>query len=108
MRKWLKDVYVKLPKAPQIKRIRPQVEIRVKDVPVTYGVDDHFTIRMYRPIEETASRKLRPALIMLHGGGWIHGYPEIDEGICLTPQSYLVLSNDEKIYRNFLHQSYEL
>jgi acetyl esterase/lipase len=108
MRKWLEDVYVKLPKAPQIKRIRPQVEISVKDVPVTYGVDDHFTIRVYEPIEEAASRKLQPALIMLHGGGWIHGYPEIDEGIYSTLQSYRVVSNEGKIYRNSLHRSCEL
>ncbi|KAH8802765.1 alpha/beta hydrolase domain-containing protein [Xylogone sp. PMI_703] len=82
MRQWLKDVYVTLPKAPQVKRTRPPVPINTRDIPITYGADNHFRIRIYDPSEDGASREeLRPALIMIHGGGWIHGYPEVDEDL---------------------------
>lgn len=87
---------MKLPNAPQVKRIRPQVEILVKDVPVTYGADDHFLIRVYEPIEEVKSRKPRPALIVLHGGGWIHGHPEVDEGTCSTLPREMIVSNEKR------------
>ena len=82
MRQWLDDVYMALPKAPQIKRTRAEVPVHVRTVSVAYGVDDHFSIRVYDPVDdEAAAGNLRPALIMLHGGGWIHGYPEVDEGM---------------------------
>jgi acetyl esterase/lipase len=82
MRKWLEDVYMPLPKAPRIKRIRSQVAIQITNIPITYNRDNHFSIRIYDPIDKEASReRLRPAVIMLHGGGWIHGHPEVDEGM---------------------------
>lgn len=83
MREWLKQYYMPLPKAPQIKRTRTIVPINIKTVPVTYG-ENTFSVRVYDPIDkEITLEHLRPALVMLHGGGWIHGYPEIDEGTVL-------------------------
>ncbi len=81
MRQWLKDEFMGIPKAPQIKPTRTPVPILVKDVPITYDGDNHFSIRVYDPANEGKSAlRLRPALIMYHGGGWIHGFPAVDEG----------------------------
>lgn len=81
MRQWLKDVYMKLPMLPQIKRTRTPVPIQIKNVSVVYSGENHFSIRIYDPShEENFVLCRRPALIMYHGGGWMHGSPEGDEG----------------------------
>ena len=110
MRQWLKDEYMPLQKAPRIKRSRTPVSIDIKNVPIIYGEDNHFSIRVYDPVnKESPSDRLRPALIMLHGGGWVHGYPEVDEGIYSPADPYheeysLICA---KIYHSSLHPSCE-
>lgn len=63
-------------------RRRPLAEIDIKNVFINYGTDDNFRVRVYVPLVEDAQSHIsgKPALIMYHGGGWIHGYPEVDEG----------------------------
>lgn len=79
MRKWLVDEYIKWPKTPPATaRVRKPVEIQAKTVKIIYGDDNHFAVRVYNP--STQGSCLRPALLMLHGGGWIHGFPEVEEG----------------------------
>jgi acetyl esterase/lipase len=87
MRKWLVDVYMKVPKEPEARRVRTRTSVAIKDVPITYASDNNFSIRVYDPTPDAGKEgSLRPALLMIHGGGWIHGFPEIDEGI-ISPQN---------------------
>ena len=83
-RKWLVDEYMTWPKTvPEIARLRQPVEVQAETIEVTYGNDNCYAVRVYTPV--TSSMYLRPALLMFHGGGFIHGFPEVDEGTnCLT------------------------
>ena len=81
MRKWLAEVYLKLRAEPQTTRVRSRTPVAVKDVPITYGFENHFAIRIYDPTPDTGKEGcLRPALLMFHGGGWVHGFPAVDDG----------------------------
>ncbi|KFG81837.1 alpha/beta hydrolase domain-containing protein [Metarhizium anisopliae] len=82
-RKWVDEVIMKFPRGPPADcHRRPLAKIAIKNVSITYGSDDAtFRVRVYVPAaEDMQSVPSRPALIMYHGGGWIHGYPEVDEG----------------------------
>ena len=63
----------------KIQRRRPEVPVDIQDlqIPCTDGSGDHFGIRVYQPRLET--EQLRPAILMFHGGGWIHGDPRGDD-----------------------------
>ncbi|KAG8419895.1 hypothetical protein J3458_004723 [Metarhizium acridum] len=51
---------------------------------MTYGSDATFRVRVYVPaVEDKQSVPSRPALIMYHGEGWIHRYPEVDEDLAI-------------------------
>ncbi|KAH6668432.1 alpha/beta hydrolase domain-containing protein [Halenospora varia] len=80
MRQWLADVYTKFPSEPQAKRVRTQVGVKITNVPITYGAENHFSIRVYDPSSEVHKGQ-RAALLMFHGGVWIHGVPQMDEVI---------------------------
>jgi hypothetical protein len=81
MRKWLAEVYLRLRAEPQTTRVRTRTPVAVKNVPITYGSDNNFSVRIYDPTPDTGKESsLRPALLMFHGGGWVHGFPEVDEG----------------------------
>src|SRR6266700_234 len=81
MRKWLRDVYMTLPKEPQTKRVRTTASVAVKNVPISYGSDDAFSIRIYDPKPDAGKETdLRPPLLTFHGGGWVPGFPEGDDG----------------------------
>lgn len=85
-REWVKDVVMKFARGPPAYcRRRPLAEVAIKDVSITYGNDDTFRVRVYVPAVEEANNAPRPALVMYHGGGWIHGYPEVDEGNSIAP-----------------------
>lgn len=86
MRKWLEEAYINFPTDPQTTRVRPKVPIAIKNVPISYGTDNHFSVRIYDPAPDHDEEKtLRPALIMIHGGGWIHGHPEGEDGMPTLP-----------------------
>lgn len=77
-RKWVDEVVMNFPRGPPAEcRRRPLADVSIKDCLVKYGVDGEFRVRVYDPV---TAASIRPALIMYHGGGWIHGYPEVDEG----------------------------
>jgi acetyl esterase/lipase len=81
MRKWINEQYIPLPKAPINERIRPQALVTSKDISISYGKDNTFSVRVYTPTyQNTRKETLRPALMMIHGGGFIHGSPEVDDG----------------------------
>lgn len=83
MREWVNSVMVKGPLAKHradlgIKLRRPPQEVgkNIITVNATDG-DGEYGIWVYEP---TAAGARRPAILMLHGGGWIHGNPAGDEG----------------------------
>ncbi|KAJ4862654.1 alpha/beta hydrolase fold domain-containing protein [Trichoderma breve] len=79
MRKWLTEEYITWPKTPPVEaRSRAISKIHIQTVPVTYEDGNQFAVRVYDP--EIKDSSPRPALIMYHGGGWVHGFPEVDEG----------------------------
>ncbi|KIX95660.1 uncharacterized protein Z520_08780 [Fonsecaea multimorphosa CBS 102226] len=89
MRSWIDNVFLKGPLAEHrarcdIQRRRPEAKVDISEVSVlcSDGSEDTFVIRVYDPeLEEKTSKQLRPAILMLHGGGWIHGKPCGDETI---------------------------
>lgn len=95
MRKWLTEEYITWPKTiPVEARSREICKIHIQNVPVTYEDGNQFAVRVYDP--EIKDSSPRPALIMYHGGGWVHGFPEVDEG--LTHQIPLDLGRIPNIY----------
>ena len=83
MRKWINDVFLEgdLPKhrakfsfpyQHPVQKVKK--EIITIDAP---GGDDHFDLWIYET--ETRTSSSRPAILMFHGGGWIHGNPGGDE-----------------------------
>jgi acetyl esterase/lipase len=89
MRKWLAEEYMTLPRTPPTEaRSRSTANIHTETIPTSYGDGNQFSVRVYNPTADDDG--LRPALIMYHGGGWIHGFPEVDEGNLLTvEENYL-------------------
>ncbi|CAH0020336.1 unnamed protein product [Clonostachys rhizophaga] len=84
MREWVNNVMVKGPLAEyraklDIKLRRPPQEVgkNIITVNATDG-DGEYGIWVYEP---TAAGARRPAILMLHGGGWIHGNPAGDEAL---------------------------
>jgi acetyl esterase/lipase len=68
-----------------MKPIRSPVPIHIKDVPIMYGENNHFKIRIYDPVDGSeSSQGVRPALLTVHGGGWTQGSAESDDGIYLN------------------------
>ncbi|KAL1894190.1 hypothetical protein Sste5346_005976 [Sporothrix stenoceras] len=81
-RKWLEDQYGPMPKTPQAKRVRPEIELAVEDVPIVYGEDKAtFNIRVYTPQIKDASSGPVPAILAYHGGGWIHGHSSLEDDV---------------------------
>jgi acetyl esterase/lipase len=78
MRKWLVEEYMTWPRAPVAEaRSRVILNVQSETIPITYGEGGQFAVQVHVPKTEAG---LRPALIMYHGGGWIHGFPNVDEG----------------------------
>ncbi|KAG9500647.1 hypothetical protein J7337_009129 [Fusarium musae] len=79
-RQWLDNVVMNLPRGPPATAFRQPIEqLKIENVIVTYGGDQSYRVRIYSPI--SPSQGGRPALILYHGGGFIHGYPEVDEDL---------------------------
>lgn len=78
MRKWQNEFASKLESAPLTKRHRPEADISISEVAVEYGAGESFSLRIYSPSE--ASKPPRPVLIMLHGGSWVMGLSDSDNG----------------------------
>ncbi|KAL7929991.1 alpha/beta-hydrolase [Trichoderma chlorosporum] len=94
MRKWLAEEYITWPRAPPTQsRSRAISHIHIETLPVIYENGHQFTVRVYSPTTENS--KLRPALIMYHGGGWVHGFPEVDEEVAefFASELYAVVIN---------------
>ncbi|KAK5545084.1 hypothetical protein LTR46_004808 [Exophiala xenobiotica] len=88
MRRWVQElftseVYAKEKARFKVRRRRPVAEVgrSIVSVPCSDGSDECFNLWIYEPQNEEASPrpKSRPAILMLHGGGWIHGTPIGDE-----------------------------
>jgi acetyl esterase/lipase len=88
MRRWVQelftsDAYAKEKARFKVRRRRPVAEVgrSIVSVPCSDGGDECFNLWIYEPQNEEASPrpKSRPAILMLHGGGWIHGTPIGDE-----------------------------
>lgn len=66
-----------------IRRRRPARKISktIVSVKCSDESEDHFDLWVHEPHAEKPDLNLsaRPALLMLHGGGWIHGDPTGDE-----------------------------
>ncbi|OCT52711.1 alpha/beta hydrolase domain-containing protein [Cladophialophora carrionii] len=88
MRKWIDSTLLHGPLAEarlqcDLKCRQPPVPIDIRNISVSCsdGSGHKFGIRMYVPRiarnEEEAQGM--PTILMLHGGGWIHGKPEGDE-----------------------------
>ncbi|KAH0844850.1 hypothetical protein FOPE_09588 [Fonsecaea pedrosoi] len=84
MRTWIDNVLLKGPLAEhrakcKFQRRRPEAKVDISDVSVqcSDGSQNKFIIRVYEPElgNNAPKQKLRPAIFMLHGGGWIHGNP---------------------------------
>lgn len=110
MRKWLDDTYINLPKEPktQAHRTRSPVTIEITDVLVPSDDEKHFSIRVYDPIPQSkleSAEELRPAVILYHGGGWIHGFPKGDDGNYSQFYSIIRVLTTVQISRSFLRLS---
>ncbi|KIW99742.1 uncharacterized protein Z518_11155 [Rhinocladiella mackenziei CBS 650.93] len=90
MRRWIDEVFLRGPLAEyrariNIKRRRPITKVDVQDVSVLCSGTsrESFGIRVYNPrlVERESKIHSRPAVLMFHGGGWIHGNPLGDENI---------------------------
>ncbi|KIX04739.1 uncharacterized protein Z518_05609 [Rhinocladiella mackenziei CBS 650.93] len=88
MRHWISTDYTAIPKTSFLHRhIRERVPIEQQDVKVCYGETFDFTMRIYTPLRGRCQP--RPAVIMYHGGGWIHGDATSDEDFALLFASEL-------------------
>ncbi|KIW68745.1 hypothetical protein PV04_04668 [Phialophora macrospora] len=92
MRRWIDSTLLHGPLAEcrlqcDIKRRQPPVLIDTRNisVPCSDGSGHKFAIRTYVPRVESnkSGAKGMPAILMLHGGGWIHGKPEGDEAFSI-------------------------
>ncbi|KAK5233018.1 hypothetical protein LTR47_005882 [Exophiala xenobiotica] len=88
MRRWVQELftseaYAKEKARFKVRRRRPVAEVgrTIVSVPCSDGSDECFNLWIYEPHNEEASPRpeSRPAILMLHGGGWIHGTPIGDE-----------------------------
>ncbi|KAF7558988.1 hypothetical protein G7046_g5165 [Stylonectria norvegica] len=86
MRKWIKEVFLggaltEFREKCDMKLRRPKQEVK-KDV-VTIKTSDgagSFDLWIYSLAAGGTEGKPKPAILMFHGGGWIHGDPSGDEG----------------------------
>lgn len=86
MRRWVDDTFIKgelaKHRAQHSFQYRRPVRETTKEIVTISPNDDGenaFDLWVYEvPTQETSSR---PAILMFHGGGWIHGNPAGDEGI---------------------------
>lgn len=79
MRKWLVEDYMTWPRASVAEaRSRITLDVQSETIPITYGEGCQFAVQVHVP--KTEDPGLRPALIIYHGGGRIHGFPNVDQG----------------------------
>ncbi|KAK9358507.1 alpha/beta hydrolase [Lipomyces starkeyi] len=81
IRDWVQRCYLPISKTIHAKRVRPEVPVVVEDQRIVYDTDKSFLIRIYSPNRPSAAEVLRPALLMYHGGGFIHGNPSCDDDL---------------------------
>lgn len=86
MRRWIKEVYldpvlIEARNKCNFNRRRPQQKVNktVVSVKSSDGSGETFELWIYQTDDKPPARG-KPALMMLHGGGWIHGTPLCDEG----------------------------
>jgi acetyl esterase/lipase len=76
-REWTKTEWYRLPREIEAPRFQSPIKTRSEDVTITYDGDKTFRVRVYEP-DVPGARSL-PALIVLHGGGWVHGHLDTDD-----------------------------
>lgn len=87
MRRWIDEVLLQGPLAEyrakvNIKQQRSTADVDVYNVsvPCSDSSNNSFGIRVYEP--DLPNSQSKPAVLMFHGGGWIHGNPLGDESQC--------------------------
>ena len=73
LRKMMKDEY-------EITGLPVSDEVEVSEKYIAGKDGEDIYIRIYRPVNE---EKIRPALLWIHGGGYIGGFIKKDEGLCI-------------------------
>ena len=93
MRRWINEVFLGEPLTAErakveIERRRPRQKINktITSIKCSGSSNDGFGLYIYEPLIDDAGHKPtpRPAIMMLHGGGWIHGTPLGDERTLIT------------------------
>lgn len=86
MRKWINETFL----SSDLNKYREDFEIELQNPRQEINADiinvkcsdgqGEFALWVYEPTTSGTSDKSRPAILMMHGGGWIHGNPLGDEG----------------------------
>lgn len=104
MRRWIQEELLEGPLAEhrnncKIERRRPEVTVLISDIRIACfdGSGDDFGMRVYEPQISTDAPK--PAILMFHGGGWIHGDPRGDD--CRSPVGVLGAYSPRAVFANF-------
>lgn len=85
MRKWVKEVFLdgelaKLRANADFEFRRPRQDVKKEIISIkTTDNTEMFDLWVYQPTSATGGSTSRPAVLMFHGGGWIHGNPGGDE-----------------------------
>lgn len=89
MRRWVQELFMSEGYNKERARFRsqfpqdlPKVNKSIVTVSPPGEKDENFDLWIYEslPNEQSSGSTLRPAILMFHGGGWIHGDPIGDEG----------------------------
>lgn len=89
MRRWVQELFMSEGYNKERARFRsqfpqdlPKVNKSIVTVSPSGEKDENFDLWIYEspPNKQSSGSTLRPAILMFHGGGWIHGNPIGDEG----------------------------
>lgn len=68
MRRWYKEAGAKLPRAPESRRFRPEVNVEHSDHVVKYGAGNEYNIRVHAAkVDPGEVAEPRPAVVFYHG-----------------------------------------
>ncbi|ORX36967.1 Alpha/Beta hydrolase protein [Kockovaella imperatae] len=90
MRRWLKDSYEKVDRKFNHHSWRTPTRVSKSEVMLENGDDEgSFRCVIWEPEEVATDETSRPVILMYHGGGFIHGFPELDEDLAVVLASDL-------------------